>query len=243
LDGKFNKSRIKLPGRFQLVHRIFHKTFCFIFRILFRLLSRVRVIGKENIPKTGGYIAAANHLSVIEIPLVYCIINREDVTGLVAKNHRKNIFFRVLIDLMGGIWLNREEIDTRALRSARDHLKSGGVLGIAPEGTRSQTGALLEAKTGVAFLADQAGVPILPVAVAGTWQITKEILKLKRPVIIVNFGKLFSLPPVDRTNRDRDLKQNTEEIMCQLAVLLPPENRGVYADYPRVQELLARQNT
>lgn len=224
------------------MHRIFHKTFCFVFRILFRLLSRVRVNGKENVPQTGGYIAAANHLSVIEVPLVYCIINREDVTGLVAKNHRKNIFFRVLIDLMGGIWLNREEIDTRALRAARDHLKSGGVLGIAPEGTRSQTGALLEAKTGVAFLADQAGVPILPVAVAGTWQITKEILQLKRPVIIVNFGKPFSLPPVDRTNRDRDLKQNTEEIMCQLAALLPPENRGVYADYPRVQELLARQN-
>lgn len=224
------------------MHRIFHKTFCFVFRILFRLLSRVRVNGKENVPQTGGYIAAANHLSVIEVPLVYCIINREDVTGLVAKNHRKNIFFRVLIDLMGGIWLNREEIDTRALRAARDHLKSGGVLGIAPEGTRSQTGALLEAKTGVAFLADQAGVPILPVAVAGTWQITKEILQLKRPVIIVNFGKPFSLPPVDRTNRDRDLKQNTEEIMCQLAALLPPENRGVYADYPRVQELLARQD-
>jgi 1-acyl-sn-glycerol-3-phosphate acyltransferase len=240
LDGKFIKSRIKLPGRFQLVHRIFHKTFCFTFRILFRLLSRIRVHGKENVPQTGGYIAAANHLSVIEVPLVYCIINREDVTGLVAKNHRKNIFFRVLIDLMGGIWLNREEIDTRALRSARDHLKSGGVLGIAPEGTRSQTGALLEAKTGVAFLADQAGVQILPVAVAGTWQITKEILQLKRPVIHVNFGKPFTLPPVDRANRDHDLKQNTEEIMCQLAALLPPENRGVYADYPRVQELLAR---
>ena len=226
-----------------MAHKIFQKIFCCFFRILFFLLSRLRVKGKEHLPQDGGYIAAANHLSVIEVPLAYCLINRSDVTGLVAKNHRKNVFFRFMIDLLDGIWLSREEIDTRALRAARDHLQSGGVLGIAPEGTRSQTGALLEAKTGVAFLADQAKVPIIPVAVAGTWQITSEIVRLKRPIIEVNFGKPFELPPVDRKNRDRDLKQNTDEIMCQLAALLPPQNRGVYAEHPRVQELLDSQET
>lgn len=224
-----------------MAHKIFHNLFCCFFRILFFLLTRLRVKGKEHLPQEGGYIAAANHLSVIEIPLAYCLINRKDVTGLVAKNHRKNVFFRWVIDLLDGIWLSREEIDTRALRAARDHLKSGGVLGIAPEGTRSQTGALQEAKTGVAFLADQAKVPIIPVAVAGTWQITSEILRLKRPIIEVNFGKPFELPPVDRKTRDHDLKQNTDEIMCQLAALLPPHNRGVYAEHPRVQELLGSQ--
>jgi len=226
-----------------LAHRIFQKIFCCVFKILFFLLSRLRVKGKEHMPQDGGFIAAANHLSVIEVPLAYCLINRNDVTGLVAKKHRKNALFRWLIDLLDGIWLSREEIDTSALRAARDHLKSGGVLGIAPEGTRSQTGALLEAKTGVAFLADQAKVPIVPVAVAGTWQITSEIIRLKRPIIEVNFGKPFELPPVNRKTRDHDLKQNTDEIMCQLAALLPPEYRGVYADYPRVQELLDSQQT
>lgn len=192
-------------------------------------------------PVDGGYIAAANHLSVIEVPLVYCLINRHDVTGLVAKKHQKNALFRWLINLLDGIWLSREEIDTRALRTARDHLQEGGVLGIAPEGTRSQTGSLLEAKTGVAFLADQAKVPIVPVAVAGTWQITSEILSLKRPEISVTFGEPFMLPPVNRKTRDQDLKRNTEEIMCQLAALLPAEYRGVYADHPRLNELLTGQ--
>lgn len=224
-----------------MIHRLFNKLFCLTFRFLFLLLTRVQVTGREHLPKEGGYIAAANHLSVIEVPLVYCLIKRNDVTGLVAKKHQKNIFFRWIINLLDGIWLNREEIDTRALRAARDHLMSGGVLGIAPEGTRSQTGALIEAKTGVAFLADQAKVPIVPVAVAGTWKITSEIITLKRPKIFVNFGKPFTLPPVDRKNRDRDLKRNTEEIMCQLAALLPPENRGVYATHPRVQQLLEDQ--
>lgn len=222
-----------------MVHRIFHSIFCFVFRILFFLFTRVRVEGRKYLPRETGFIAAANHLSVIEVPLVYCLINRDDVTGLVAKKHQKNAFFRWLINLMDGIWLNRQEIDTRALRKARDHLKSGGVLGIAPEGTRSKTGALIEPKTGVAYLADQAQVPIVPVAVAGTWQITTEILTLKRPVISVRFGKPFTLPPVDRKNRDRDLKQNTDEIMCQIAALLPPDLRGVYSDHPRVRELQA----
>jgi 1-acyl-sn-glycerol-3-phosphate acyltransferase len=220
-----------------LAHRIFHRIFCFVFRILFFLFTRVRVEGEEYLPGETGFIAAANHLSVIEVPLVYCLINRDDVTGLVAKKHQKNAFFRWLINLMDGIWLNRREIDTRAVRAAREHLKSGGVLGIAPEGTRSKTGALIEPKTGVAFLADQAQVPIVPVAVAGTWQITSQILTLKRPVISVRFGKPFTLPPVDRKNRDRDLKQNTDEIMCQIAALLPPGLRGVYSDHPRVKEL------
>ena len=225
-----------------MAHRIFHFLFCLIFRILFCLLSRVQVYGKEHLPQDQGYIAAANHLSVIEVPLTYCLINRNDVTGLVAKKHQKNAFFRWLIDMMDGIWLSRDEIDTRAIRAARDHLRSGGVLGIAPEGTRSQTGALIEAKTGVAFLADQAKVPIVPIAVAGTWQITSDILSLKRPVIVVNFGKPFTLPPVDRNTRDHDLQQNTDEIMCRLAAMLPPENRGVYADHPRLKELLAAQD-
>ena len=221
-----------------MIRRIFNKLFCLTFRVLFLLLTRVQVTGLQHLPEEGGYIAAANHLSVIEVPLVYCLIKRNDVTGLVAKKHQKNIFFRWIIYLLDGIWLNREEIDTRALRTARDHLMNGGVLGIAPEGTRSQTGALIEAKTGVAFLADQAKVPIVPVAVAGTWKITSEIITLKRPRIFVNFGQPFTLPPVDRKNRERDLKSNTEEIMCQLAALLPPENRGIYATHPRVQELL-----
>ncbi|MBE9474022.1 MAG: 1-acyl-sn-glycerol-3-phosphate acyltransferase [Chloroflexi bacterium] len=222
-------------------HRIFHNLFCCVFRVLFFLLTRLRVYGRENIPRKGGYIAAANHLSIIEVPLAYCLLKRYDVTGLIAKKHQKNPFFRFMINALDGIWLNREEIDTRALKAARDHLKGGGVLGVAPEGTRSDTGALLQAKTGIAFLADQADVPILPVAVSGTWQITSEILTFRRPVIKVNVGEPFSLPKVDRKERDKDLRRNTDEIMCQLAALLPPENRGVYANHPRVLELLQLQ--
>lgn len=221
--------------------RILNYLICEIFHLLFFLLTRVTVIGEENQPAHGGFLAAANHLSMVEVPLVYCSINRNDVKGLVAKKHRKNTLFRLVVNSLGGIWISREEIDTRALRAARDHLKNGGVLGIAPEGTRSETGALLPAKTGVAFLADQARVPIVPVAVSGTWQIASEILSIQRPKITVQFGEPFTLPAIERSDRDAGLQRNTEEIMCRIAVLLPAKYRGVYADHPRLKELLNSQ--
>ncbi|HEX9616107.1 MAG TPA: lysophospholipid acyltransferase family protein [Anaerolineales bacterium] len=209
-----------------------------IFGILFRLLTRVTVIGKENLPVEGGYIAASNHQGIIEVPLVYCVLDREDVTGLVAKKHQDQPIFRWVVDSLGGIWLNRDEADARAVRQATEHLKRGGVLGIAPEGTRSPTGSLIPAKTGVAYLANRAGVPIVPVAVTGTWKAIREVLLLRRPRITVRLGEPFTLPPVERRDRDADLQRNTDEIMARIAALLPPEYRGVYADHPRLRELL-----
>jgi 1-acyl-sn-glycerol-3-phosphate acyltransferase len=226
-----------------LAKRFLRFLFCNIIRLLFFLLTRIHVIGRDNIPPQGGFIAAANHLSILEVPLVYCLIDRPEVTGLIAKKHQKNAFFRWVVNTLEGIWLSREEIDTRALRAARDHLRGGGVLGIAPEGTRSHTGGLIQAKTGVAYLADQAGVPILPVGVSGTWQKTKDILFLRRPKITVNFGEPFTLPPIDRKDRDLGLNQNTDEIMCRIAALLPAEYRGEYAEYPRVSELIRLHET
>ena len=61
---------------------------------------------------------------------------------------------------------------------------------------------------------------------------------MERPRIQVSFGELYTLPKIDRKNRDVDLQHNTDEIMCRIAALLPPKYRGVYADYERVQELL-----
>jgi 1-acyl-sn-glycerol-3-phosphate acyltransferase len=209
-----------------------------IFLFLFRLLARVTVTGKENLHKEGGYIVASNHLSEIEVPLVYLIINRRDTTALIADKHQQNWFFRWLVNTVGGIWINREEADSHALRAARDHLRAGGVLGIAPEGTRSPTGSLIQAKTGTAYLAEVSSVPIVPVGVTGTWKAMSKVITLKRPKISVRFGKPFRLPKVDRRNRDADLQRNTDEIMCQIAALLPPEYRGVYSQHPRLVELL-----
>jgi 1-acyl-sn-glycerol-3-phosphate acyltransferase len=206
--------------------------------VLFKILTHLEVEGTENIPEQGGAILAANHLGRLDSPLALAVIARPDTTGLVADTYRANFILRPLIEAVHGIWLNRGEADLHALRAAREHLQKGGLLGIAPEGTRSTTGALMHAKTGVAYLADKAGTPIVPAAITGTEDAVDRLLHLHRPRLGMRFGKPFHLPPLERNDRSAGLQRNTDEIMCQIAALLPACYRGVYADHPRLQELL-----
>jgi 1-acyl-sn-glycerol-3-phosphate acyltransferase len=208
-----------------------------VIRFLFAVLARVEVEGLENVPRQGGAILAANHLGRLDSPLVYTVVRRDNLTGLVAEKYQNKPFFRWLVNLVGGIWINRQQADFRALREAREYLQQGGMLGIAPEGTRSTTGALTPAKTGVAYLADKADVPIIPVGITGTEKAFHELFRLRRPRLKVRFGRPFKLPPLKRDDRSGSLKQNTDEIMCQIAFLLPLAYRGAYTGHPRLQEL------
>ena len=206
--------------------------------ILFKLLSRVEAVGLENLPAQGGCIVACNHLSRIDPVLVFALGKRRDMTALVADKYKRNPFIRPLIVGVGGIWINREEADIHALREARQFLRDGGILGIAPEGTRSHTGALIPAKTGTAYLADKAGVPMVPAAIYGSESAVRQLFHLRRPAIHIEFGKPVTLEPVSRANREADLERNTDEIMCRIAAMLPKRYWGVYAEHPRLKELL-----
>jgi 1-acyl-sn-glycerol-3-phosphate acyltransferase len=206
--------------------------------LFFRLLTHTEVFGLENVPASGGAILASNHLNILDPPLIYLSLNRTDSTAWVAKKHQRNPFFRWLVNAIGGIWLNRQDADAHAFRAACEYLKAGHILGISPEGTRSKTGVLMPAKTGVAFLADKAGVPILPAAITGTYQSFRQLYHFHRPRITVRFGKPFRLPPIERQNRNQALQCNTDEIMCQIAAMLPLSYRGVYAEHSRLMELL-----
>jgi 1-acyl-sn-glycerol-3-phosphate acyltransferase len=111
---------------------------------------------------------------------------------------------------------------------------------MAPEGTRSQSEALIPGRPGAAYLASKTGVPIVPVGVTGTEDraVKARLRRLQRPHIVIRIGSPFTLPPMERQDRDAYLQAYTDEIMCRIAVLLPPTYRGVYADHPRLKELL-----
>jgi 1-acyl-sn-glycerol-3-phosphate acyltransferase len=213
-----------------------------VFALVFRLIATVEVQGQEHIPRQGGGIVALNHLGFMDAPLLLVLVPRADFTALVAKKHQKNFFLRWLVNTVGGIWLNREEADSQAVRAATSHLKKGGLLGLAPEGTRSKTGSLLKAKTGIAFLADKAQVPVYPVALHGTYRGFHKLARFKRPHVVVRFGPPFYLEPLERSRRDEILERNTNEIMTRIAVMLPPEVHGAYAGHPRIRELAEEQN-
>jgi len=210
-----------------------------ICRFLLTRLARVEYSGLEHLPSDGAIIVATNHMSRMDT--LYLFINpaRPDITALVADKYKKYPIFNWILDVGGVIWLDRSKADFGAFRLAADVLKNGVSLGIAPEGTRSTTGQLIEGKQGTALLALKAGVPIVPVGIAGSEVYFRRLLTLRRPNLRLTFGPPIHLPPLDRNNREESLQKMTDEIMCRIAILLPPQYWGFYHDHPRLKEMLA----
>ncbi len=200
------------------------------------------VEGEENIPLEGGCILATNHLSRLDTPFLFIIIKRDNLSALVTDKYRFNPLFALFVTVSDSIWINREIADFSAIRAGLQIINRGGMLGIAPEGTRSKSGYLIEAKNGVALLAEKARVPIIPVGLFGTETAMQEIRALKKPTLHARFGKPFTLPPIERGNHGDSLNKNTEEIMCRIAALLPEKYHGFYTGNPRIRELQDNQS-
>jgi len=206
---------------------------------LMKILTDTQFKGVENIPTTGGVLIATNHLSRMDIPVLFMIPNRPEMTALVTTKYLKHPLIRWFIVSARGIWLDRDTADFGAFRKAVKALEEGKALGIAPEGTRSKSGQMLEGKPGTALLALRAHVPIVPVAITGTIGSFKKTVTFRHPHITAEFGEIIPAPELERSNRDEQLQKLTDEIMCRIASMLPESYRGFYADHPRMKELLA----
>ena len=213
----------------------------FLIRLLYRLLTHIQVIGGEDIPPDGGIVAVTNHIGRLDPGLVYCLVDRDDIIMLVAEKYRQSAIFRWLTAALDGVWVDRFGADLTAIRTCLRRLKRGGALVIAPEGTRSPSGALIKARSGAGFLAVKSGVPIVPTAIIGTEDaVAKARLRsLRRVNVVVRFGKPFRLRPTPGLEQAAQLAAYDDEIMCRIAALLPPERRGAYAEHPRLKELLS----
>jgi 1-acyl-sn-glycerol-3-phosphate acyltransferase len=212
-----------------------------LIRGFIKLVARVEVRGKENLPASGAFVIATNHIGILDIIMAYYVLNRWDMFILVAEKWGKIRWINWLGRQLNFIFIDRFNPDLRALREVIGRMKQGQVLVIAPEGTRSRTGALIEGKPGVSYLTAKAGYPIIPVAITGTEDkvILGNLKRFKRSSITVTGGKTFSLPPLPTKERDQVLDQFTDEIMCHIAAILPERYWGVYANHPRLEELLS----
>jgi 1-acyl-sn-glycerol-3-phosphate acyltransferase len=210
-----------------------------IVRFVMKLITDIEVHGIEKLPE-GNVIVAANHLGRLDTAVLLCIIDREDIIMPVAEKYKNHPLFGAIGRAANAIWLNRFEADYSALRQILDRMKQGGMLVIAPEGTRSKTEALQEGKMGVAFLAAKSGFPVLPVALTGTEDrgVLENIMHLRRSKITVTPGDLMEIHLPSGKGREQAMRLATDEIMCHIAALLPKKYRGVYADHPRLNELL-----
>ena len=205
------------------------------------LLSRRVLLGLENIPPSGPYILVVNHLSYLDLPFVFGVLGGANVTGWAAEKYQSHLFIGPLLKLAGGIFIQRGQVDRHAIAQAVAWLQRGNIFGMAPEGTRSKTKKLARAKTGAAYLAHEAAVPLIPVGIYGTERVWESWRRLRRPLFTMRVGKPFMLEPIDPKHRHSRLRADTDEIMCRIAALIPSHYHGYYADHPLLQEMLSAQ--
>ena len=194
---------------------------------LLKIVARVDVQGLENLP-AGSFVVVINHLSSFDTLTGIAMGPIRQATTFAAIEHRSDPIGGWILDQLGVIWVRRGEADRDAVKLALEELKSGTVMAMAIEGTRSRTGGLQPGKTGPAFLASRTHVPLVPGAIWGTEKIVSNLKRLRRSEVHVRFGQPLYLPE-GRANTEQ-LEAYTDQVMLQIAAMLPPQYRGVYAE-------------
>lgn len=202
-----------------------------------RLIFRPRSSGVEHVPDEGPALLASNHLSYADWLFMPLVVPRK--VSFVAKAEYfeepgiKGWFKRTFFSGTGQIPIDRRGADAAAgaLMSAKRVLADGGLFGIYPEGTRSHDGKLYRGKTGIARIALETGVPVIPVAVVGTDVVAppgKRFGRFTRP--LVRFGEPLDFSRYAGLENDRYiLRSVTDEIMYQIMELSGQEYVDKYA--------------
>lgn len=216
----------RLP-RLTIWRRALRRLVSWLLRLVILTFTRCTVSGLENIPPRGAAILVFNHLGDAD-PVVGMAFWPRQVEFLAKSELYKFPILGKLLDVYGVIWLHRGAPDRRALRAALDGLSEGRLVAIAPEGRESLTGSLEEGTGGAAYLAFKSGSPVLPITFTGTEnaRIYPNLKHFKRTRIRLTIGEPIRLQPAP--NSHAAVHQGTQQIMCALANLLPPEYRGVY---------------
>ena len=193
-------------------------------------LCRIDKRDFPKVPARGPLILVINHIGSLEVPLLFVHLQPRKMIGLAKIETWDNKFMGWLFDLWDAIPVRRGEADLDAIRACLEVLKAGDILAIAPEGTRSYHGRLLRGQPGIAMIALRAGVPILPIVHWGGEDFGANLKKLKRTDFHVRVGKLFYLDAKGEKVNGEIRQAMVDEIMSQIAVLMPEEYRGEYAD-------------
>ena len=144
-------------------------------RMTLRELFHCKFYGEENIPQSGPFIVAANHLSHLDPPLIGAAFKSRELMFMARKTLFKPGFWNFLLSHINVIPVNKENVaDTSAIRHALNSLKQGLGLVIFPEGTRSTDGQFGQAQPGLGFLACKSQTPVIPARIFGTYEILKK---------------------------------------------------------------------
>ncbi|MBQ6296430.1 MAG: 1-acyl-sn-glycerol-3-phosphate acyltransferase [Selenomonadaceae bacterium] len=193
---------------------MFYKIFKVLCKIWFGTILGTKIIGTENIPKEGAFILAANHVSNWDPPFLGTFIERE-VCYMGKVELFKNPVMAAICRGLHVFPVKRGAADKTAIKTAVKILKDGKCLGIFPEGTRSKTGKLGKAESGVSLIAAMTKAQIIPAAIINTEKIFSKEKFLPRPAVV--YGKPIKF---SGSTKDRDAMENfAQEIMNEIAKL------------------------
>jgi 1-acyl-sn-glycerol-3-phosphate acyltransferase len=200
------------------------------FRGLTSLICRIDDAQLARVPERGPLILVTNHINILEIPIIYTRLMPRRAHGLVLADRWKNPLLRWILSTTENIPLVRGEANPDGFRRALAVLKAGEMLIVMPEGTRSRTGQLQIAHTGVVLLALRSGALLLPIGFHGAEKYKDNLSRLRRTNFYLEVGKPFTLRRPEAGLDRQTRQQMADEIMYQVAAILPPEYRGVYAN-------------
>jgi len=212
-----------------------------IIKLITNIILKIDDSELEKVPDQGPLLVVANHVNFLDAPVIISHLHPRSTTGLVKKESWDKPLLAFLFNTWEGIPIDRDIADFSAFREAQKALKEGKILAVAPEGTRTENGRLIRGKPGVAMLAIKADIPILPIAYYGHEIFSQNIKRFKRTPMKIVVGEPFKIN-VNGHPKDKGMMQDvTDEMMIEIAKLLPEKYRGIYID--RIDETQEFINT
>jgi len=206
-----------------------HYMVSWFIRIIMNILCKIDARSLRQLPKRGPCIVVTNHINFLEVPLLYTRLMPRNICALVKAETWNNPLLGFLGNLWNAIPINRGAIDRKALSTAREVLDEGGILVVAPEGTRSGDGRLRRGRPGVVLLALNSGIPVFPLAHYGGETFWRNFRSFRRTPFTVKRGKPF-LVEIGKKSCGREQRNViADEIMRRIAELLPERLKGYYA--------------
>ena len=200
------------------------------------LICKVDSSQLSKIPKRGPLIIVLNHVNFLDAPLISVHVLPKPLTALVKIETWKSPLLGPLFTMWEAIPIRRGEADLTAFQAAQQALKEDKMVAVAPEGTRSGDGVLGKGLPGVVLLALRSGAPMLPLVYYGHENYKDDFRHLRRAPFHIAVGEPFRLKNVHGI-LGKDVREKiTEEIMYQLAALLPEKYRGSFADISKASK-------
>ena len=201
-----------------------------IIKLITHIILKIDTSEIKTFPREGPLLAVANHVNFLDAPVIISHLHPRPTTGLVKKESWDIPLHAFLFNVWGGIPIDRDIMDFSAFQKAKQALNEGKILAVSPEGTRSETGEMLRAKSGISILARQVDVPIIPMAYWGHEDFSENLKRLKRTPMYIRIGRKFRIDFTQLPRNKEAMQAAADAIMMEIARLLPEKYRGVYSE-------------